>query len=530
MIFIIGSGPAGVSCAAALVSKGLDVTMLDAGTTLEPERQKIVGQLAGQDHGDWDPIMLEHLKVHKKAGRGGVDLKYSYGSDFPYRESETYVQREFRNAAMLSSLARGGLSNVWGAAILPYVAQDITDWPITLEDLAPHYSAAISLMGLTAATDNLESRFPLYSNQYSKPLVSRQAAQLLQDLQACTDRLGSDGVIFGHSRLAVYAENRDHRQCATCGLCLYGCPYGLIYNSALTVEQLSKHPNFNYVDGVIVRKLEEAHGGVRVLGQSKVTGEKLVFDAARVFVAAGTLSSTKLILDSLEAYERTVTFKDSQYFMFPLLRYRGVPRVADEALHTLAQLFVEISDPNLCDKTIHLQIYSYNDLYKLAMLDSFGFFSPILKSPTNAFLNRFLLVQGYLHSDVSPTITARLQAPEGESPGKFILEGSGNERGRAIIQKVTAKLNRNRNCFKAIPLKPLMKIGLPGHGNHSGGSLPMRLKSSEFETDLAGRPYGFKKIHVVDSSVFPSIPATTITLSIMANAHRIAASYEQYQD
>ena len=87
--------------------------MLDAGTTLEPERQKIVGQLAGQDHGNWDPIMLEHLKVHKKAGRGGVDLKYSYGSDFPYRESETYVQREFMNAAMLSSLARGGLSNVW---------------------------------------------------------------------------------------------------------------------------------------------------------------------------------------------------------------------------------------------------------------------------------------------------------------------------------------------------------------------------------------------------------------------------------
>jgi len=29
-------------------------------------------------------------------------------------------------------------------------------------------------------------------------------------------------------------------------------------------------------------------------------------------------------------------------------------------------------------------------------------------------------------------------------------------------------------------------------------------------------------VHLLDASVFPSIPATTITLTVMANAHRIA--------
>jgi choline dehydrogenase-like flavoprotein len=32
-------------------------------------------------------------------------------------------------------------------------------------------------------------------------------------------------------------------------------------------------------------------------------------------------------------------------------------------------------------------------------------------------------------------------------------------------------------------------------------------------------------VPVVDSTVFPSIPATTITLSVMANAHRIASAH-----
>ena len=40
-------------------------------------------------------------------------------------------------------------------------------------------------------------------------------------------------------------------------------------------------------------------------------------------------------------------------------------------------------------------------------------------------------------------------------------------------------------------------------------------------TDHLGRLYGFKNIHIVDASVFPSIPSATITYSIMANAYRI---------
>ena len=68
----------------------------------------------------------------------------------------------------------------------------------------------------------------------------------------------------------------------------------------------------------------------------------------------------------------------------------------------------------------------------------------------------------------------------------------------------------------------------PGRGFHFGGTLPMSSNPKDFESDLFGRPMGLKRVHVVDSSVLPSIPATTITFSTMANAHRIGEAYKAY--
>ncbi len=43
---VIGSGPAGVACAKALLARGATVLMLDAGIGLEPGRAQIVRQFA----------------------------------------------------------------------------------------------------------------------------------------------------------------------------------------------------------------------------------------------------------------------------------------------------------------------------------------------------------------------------------------------------------------------------------------------------------------------------------------------------
>jgi choline dehydrogenase-like flavoprotein len=67
-----------------------------------------------------------------------------------------------------------------------------------------------------------------------------------------------------------------------------------------------------------------------------------------------------------------------------------------------------------------------------------------------------------------------------------------------------------------------------GSSYHSGGTFPMKLQPKIYETDLNGLLYGTKNIHLIDSSTFPEIPSSTITLTIMANAHRIATRICKY--
>jgi choline dehydrogenase-like flavoprotein len=195
----------------------------------------------------------------------------------------------------------------------------------------------------------------------------------------------------------------------------------------------------------------------------------------------------------------------------------------EEKLHTLCQLFVKIDDPKICDESVHLQLYTYNDLYLRALQNKFGQWEHLLKYPIKQFLERLIIIYGYLHSNISSELTVTLHRDGADS--RLVVQGSKNRKAKLAAIRVSGKLLKNWKLLRGIPGMPVLDS--PGGGNHSGGTFPMREHASEFETDILGRPYGFQHIHIVDSSVFPSLPATTITLTIMANAHRIASMCEE---
>src|SRR5208282_2287374 len=122
---VIGSGPAGVACAKALRARGATVLMLDAGLELEADRARIVRQFAGAKPAAWPRDDLAKLKGDMAASAKGVPLKLAFGSDFPYRETGNQIPWEGQGVDILPSLALGGLSNTWGAALLPYRDADI---------------------------------------------------------------------------------------------------------------------------------------------------------------------------------------------------------------------------------------------------------------------------------------------------------------------------------------------------------------------------------------------------------------------
>jgi choline dehydrogenase-like flavoprotein len=105
-----------------------------------------------------------------------------------------------------------------------------------------------------------------------------------------------------------------------------------------------------------------------------------------------------------------------------------------------------------------------------------------------------------------------------------VLEQQRNPATLPALRRVGARLLRHALDFKALPLYPLLQVTPAGRGFHNGGTFPMREAPGPFECDVLGRPHGFSRVHVVDSTTFPTIPSTTITFTAMANAHRIASA------
>jgi choline dehydrogenase-like flavoprotein len=277
-----------------------------------------------------------------------------------------------------------------------------------------------------------------------------------------------------------------------------------------------------YVPDVVVERLDESGERVTIRCVHRTRGESLQFDAERVYVACGAVGTTRLLLQSLDALDHPLEMKDSQYFLLPWLRIRGVSRPRDEALHTLCQAFVELNDPSVARHNIHLQVYGFNDVFVSLFDRMLGPLSRPARPLVDVLLSRMLLIQGYLHSSVSPTIRATLRPASGRPI--LTLEERPNPATRPALRRLGARLLRHTFDFKALPLYPLLQVAPAGRGFHSGGTFPMREVPRPFECDVLGRPHGYSRVHVVDSTTFPTIPSTTITFTVMANAHRIASA------
>lgn len=516
MYYVVGSGPAGVACAHALASEGHEVTILDAGVTLEPQRETLARAAGGKPLAEWTGEEIKVLRTLVPK-HGEVPFKLVHGSDYPYQRPVAAPDIRYGKLNIRASYAKGGLSNAWGAALFPYSAEDICDWPVAYEEMANSYASVLSMLPVAGEEDDLSMQFPMPAQSMSPLRKSAQVRQLLERSFNHRERLLAGGIRVGGSRLAVNASDRiDAKGCNYCGYCLHGCPRDSVYSSRHTLERLLGTGRVHYRPNVLVRSVRETESGV-IIEVANQDGTRAELSGGRVFIGAGTINSTVILLRSLGLYDHPVQFKDSQYFLFPMLQAKAAPDVADEKLHTLTQAFIEIADLAISPYALHLQVYSYNDHLEQLLDHKLGLLKTVF--PKNLVLGRLLLVQAYLHSAHSGAINGVLRRT---SDGDFFdLSQSLNPQTAAKVSQVVDKLRAYSRCFGAFPVAPMLQVTEPGRGFHTGGSFPMAVHPKAGETDALGRPYGMAYTHVIDATVFPSIPATTITLTVMANAHRI---------
>ncbi|MGB0661419.1 MAG: GMC oxidoreductase [Mangrovicoccus sp.] len=503
---VIGSGPSGVAAAWARLAKGREVLILDGGKELEPDKASLRDRLAKTGPQAWRAEdRAAYSAAQTEAPPGQVRR---FGSDFAMEPFDS-IFAEAQGVALRSSRAVGGLSNLWGTAVLPFAPSDMQDWPITAEDLAPHYRAVQEILPIRGRQDALAPLFPNGLPDTPSPVPpTSQATILLHRFERRAARLSNQGLHVGMARQAV-AEG-----CRECGMCLHGCPWGLMWSAAHNLAKVLENSRCRHRPGAIVARLEETETGILCHLEN---GETLI--AERVFLASGVLDTARILLRSGLTGRDNLELKEARHGFLPMLQAAPSWPATDRLpLTTLPQLFAELKAPDLSPYLIHAQLYGWNEHYARDLHANYGAKLPGLGWLWPILARRLVVAQIFLHSAHWPSLTLQLA-----HDGRLNAQISSDNPAARLLPQAAQRLGKGTRAAGLWALPFALRFAEAGGSFHLGSSLPMARNPKLGQSDLLGRPTGQRRLHVVDASVLPAIPATTITYPVMANAHRIAA-------
>ena len=526
-VAVIGSGFSGFSAAHALVAKGHRVTVLDVGETLDERRSAAVERLrrAPAEGADGDDLRLISCnativprQLPKKMFFGSEDI---YATDRPFARTSTLVS----GRAPFPTFTKGGFSNIWGAAALAADACDMTDWPVSRAEMDPYFRAAAKLMPLAGGAGTLSEAFPAYREPLGDVDPGPQGQALLADLERAEPALRASGTLYGKARLAIHTADDlpGVLACNGCGQCFTGCVRGSIFATVPALDDMARRGQIVFRTGVYIGGIEEKDGKVFVaaVDPGDNSTRVLSFDAA--FVAAGPINTTRLLLRSRRLYGEVISLKESQKFVVPMLRRRAAKSGIEHAAVTLASVFLETKVAGLSDHWVHVQVVPMNDMI-LAASGLPGANRTLGRAIYGRAMRRMMMGWCGMHSDHSSRVELCLRQATASDPERLEIDVKVSETARAAARAAAKDLFRKGLKFGTLFCHNVIKFSNPGSGTHCGASFPMvKTPTRPLDSDTLGRPFGWSRIFVVDSSVLPSIPGTTLAFSTMANAYRIAS-------
>ncbi len=518
---IIGSGPAAAGAALALTQHGeQSVTVIDIGTQLETDHRRIVDAMAALDRGQWGRSEVAAISQQPVgADRSSLPEKRSYGSDFPFRNVGQLdgVESEGRANRLLVSGAYGGFSNVWGAQAMPWSAPTFEQWPVKWSEMEPHYRSVLDEVPLTGVDDDLSELFPLLTDAQDPPKLSERSRRVLDRYRTRRAAIRDQGITVGLARLAL-----DARSCVRCGLCMTGCPYSLIYSASHTFDRLRAAGRINYMPGLLAYRIGEQAGRPFADFRELATGGTQRVEADRIFVACGAMGTTRLVLGSLGHFGRDVSLSESVQFVLPTFSSRATIDPQTEDNFTLNQFNVVVDTDGGGFNLAQVHFYPYNQVF-LAALPPF-LKAKFARTVTTSMLRRLSVGLGYLPSWESPRLHIVAQPAGDTRLPTLTISGENGPRIPPMLRTVIRRLLRAAPSLDLWPVLPKLAVSAAGKSYHYGGSFPHAdgEQRAMLETDRQGRLRAWENVHLVDASVFPTVAATTFTLTIMANAHRIA--------
>jgi choline dehydrogenase-like flavoprotein len=525
-ILVIGSGPSGVHLAKTLLDLGRGVTVLDVGHERPP---------AVLPKADFDGLkrQLEDPVTYFLGPRGsGVVFPSEQARYFAHPPSKDYVfsrpagfETVTTNFDPLISFAAGGLAEAWTAGCYPLNAAELGPFPFDFDTIEPHYAEIIRRIGISAARDDLE-RFNPWFGAYLEPLApDPHAKSLLARYERCRTRLQSDlGFYLGRSRVAMLTRNLGQRlACDRLGRCLWGCPRGSLYTASSTLAELLARPGFRYVSDSFVTHLEYDGGKISAAIAVDRDGLERRFSAQAYALAAGTLCSSKILLDTI--YRRTgeihelAGLMDNSQLVIPFLSLRRLGKPIDTHSYQFHQLAVGIEQA-LPEEYIHGQITTLNSASVHPVAQSI----PVdLRTALEVFrISHAALaaVNVWLADRRSAENVLTLRARPGTTQTDLVVRFAEDRPDRFDVPlRIMKRALRKLGCI----VPPGMAKRLPrGSSVHYAGTVPMQHAPQRFTCSPDCCSHDFRNLYFADGTSFPFLPAKNLTFTLMANAVRVA--------
>jgi len=506
-IIVIGSGPGGASLAHKLAPTGKRILLLERGDYLR------------RTPANWDSqtVFVDGAYQTSEIWYGGDGRSFHPGLHY-------YV---------------GGNSKVYGAALFRMRERDFEEiqhkdgispaWPLKYQDFEPYYAEAERLFHVHGQRGE-DPTEPPSSGPFPYPPVSHEPA-----IQALSDSLAAGGLHPFHLPLGILLDEKAGKPTPTsiCIRCDAFDGFPCLLNGKADAQvmcvdpALAAHPNLTLLTGAYVSTLATTATGTSVKTvQVSRNGQEERYSADIVVVACGALSSALLLLRSASDLHPAGLGNRSGQLGRNYMR------------HNQSILMALMREPNdtVFQKTLAVSDYYFGAEdweYPLGLIQmcatSHGaqirgealpqWLEWVPKMPFEVMARHSM--DFWLSSEDLPQPGNRVYY-DGDRVVLDIKEGNmeAHHRLKKKLEHLLSKagahpvlLERSLYLGKDIPI---------GGTAHQAGTARFGSDPDQAVLDLDCKVYGIDNLYVTDGSFFPSIGAVNPTLTIIANALRIA--------
>ncbi len=506
-LIVVGSGPGGASLAQRVARTGKRILLLERGDYLP------------RSPANWD-----------------AETVFVNGA---YQATETWYGADGRSFRPGLHYFVGGNSKVYGAALFRLRERDFDEirhkdgispaWPLKYDAFEPYYAEAERLFHVHGQRGE-DPNEPPARTPYPYPAVSHEPR-----IQELSDSLTADGLHPFHLPLGILLEERNGRPTPTsiCIRCDAFDGFPCLLNGKADAQvmcvdpALAAHPNLSLLTNAYVSRLDTDPTGQRVT-RVNVTrdGQEEHYSADIVVVACGALSSALLLLRSAnDKHPNGLAngsgelgrnyMRHNQSVLMALLR-KPNDTVFQKTL-AVSDYYFGAEDWEFPLGLIQMCATSHAAQIRGEALPSWLEWLP--EMPFEAMARHSM--DFWLSSEDLPRPENRIFY-DGDRVVLDVTEGN-MEAHRRLKNKLEDMMRRAGAHPVLLERSLYLGKDIPLSGTaHQAGTARFGSDPATSVLDLDCRAHELENLYLADASFFPSIGAVNPTLTIIANALRVA--------